>query len=66
MVIKVNIRKGYSFPINNKDASYVLSSLEKLKSETQINTIYSDEATAYATQALINFFQQNNIRLQTA
>ena len=66
IIINVNSRKLYSYPMNSKSSSSVLDALTRFKSEVQnINSLTSDEDRAYLDRLTLKFMMDNHIDYRT-
>ena len=66
ILININSRKLFAYPMNNKDSSSVLSALKQFISESpQIHSITSDQDKAYLSPQVIKFMIDNKIDYQT-
>jgi hypothetical protein len=50
MLININTRKGYAFPMKNKSTESAMASFEKLN--IPINSFYSYQDTAYSSKTM--------------
>ena len=66
IIININSRKLFAYPMNSKDSSSVLSALKSFISEVQqIHSITSDQDAAYLKPEITNFMIDNHIDHQT-
>ena len=66
IIININSRKLFAYPMNNKDSSSVLSTLKTFINESpQIHSITSDQDKAYLSPQVIKFMIDHKIDYQT-
>ena len=66
ILVNINSRKVYVYPMNNKKASSVLSALKKFISEVKhVSSITSDQDAAYLSSTITKFMIDNHIDYQT-
>ena len=66
MLININTRKAYSYPMKGKGAKEVLGALQKfIKDEPHIYSITSDQDAAYLSNDVLTFMKSNNILYTT-
>ena len=62
MLININTRKAYAYPMSGKGAKEVLRSLnEFIKDEPECKSIMSDEDTAYLSNTVLDFMREHHI-----
>ena len=62
IIININTRKAYSYPMMNKGKDEVLNALKKfVDSVDEVNTMTSDQDKAYINDNIIDFFNQHDI-----
>jgi transposase InsO family protein len=67
MLININTRKGYAYKMKTKDTNSVIEVLSKMIDidRVKISSLYTDEDTAYTSQAMIRFLKEHQIALHT-
>lgn len=66
IIININSRKLFAYPMSNKDSSSVLSALKSFITEAkQVSSITSDQDAAYLKQDVLKFMIDNGIDFQT-
>ena len=66
MLINVNTRKAYAYPMKGKGAKQVLEALKKFKAEVpKIYSILSDQDAAYLSDEVVDWMRKNNIQFRT-
>lgn len=66
IIINVNSRKLYAYPMNNKGAAAVLEALNKFKNSVKkITSMTSDSDSAYLTSQVLSFMKSNHIDYRT-
>lgn len=66
IVINVNSRKLYAYPMDGKDSAHVLEALMKFKTDVQtINSLTSDEDRAYLDRQTLTFMKDNHVDYRT-
>ena len=66
MLINVNTKKAYAYPMNGKGAKEVLGALNKFKAEVpKIYSILSDQDKAYLSNEVLEWMRKNNIQFRT-
>ena len=66
IIVNINSRKLFAYPMNTKDASSVLTALRSFISETkQVSSITSDQDKAYLSPEITKFMIDNHIDHQT-
>ena len=66
MIINVNTRKAYAYPMKGKGAAEVLKALKTFKKEVKdIYSILSDQDAAYLSAEVRNWMSENNIHHYT-
>jgi len=66
IIINVNTRKAYAYPMESKGSSAVLEALNSFKdSVTTISAMTSDQDAAYLSQPILSFMTENKIDYRT-
>ena len=66
MLINVNTKKAYAYPMEGKGAKQVLEALNKFKAEVpKIYSILSDQDKAYLSNEVLEWMRENNIQFRT-
>ena len=66
IVININSRKLFAYPMNNKNSSTVLATLKKFINEVkQVHSMTSDQDAAYLSPEITRFMIDNHIDYQT-
>lgn len=66
IIININTRKAWSYPMKNKGKDEVLNALKKfIGSVKDVRTLTSDQDKAYLNDNIIDFFNENNIDYTT-
>ena len=66
MLININTRKAYAYPLTGKGSKSVLDALTKFFNEVvDVHSITSDQDTAYLSNDVLDFFKSKNIIYKT-
>ena len=66
MIINVNTRKAYAYPMNGKGAAQVKEALNKfIKEVPDVRFIYSDQDAAYLSYEITDWMKEHNIEYRT-
>ena len=67
IIININSRKAYAYPMANKGTNQVLTALNKFMKQVNIKPVQmtSDQDSAYLSTAVVNFFIENGIDFRT-
>lgn len=66
MLININTRKAYVYPMRGKGAAAVLTALNKfVKDEPNVSSIESDQDTAYLSDEVTTWMKNHNIKYTT-
>jgi hypothetical protein len=70
IMICINSRKAYAYPMKNKNKESVLQAIQNLINDRKnegrsVSSFYTDEDTAYTSNLVIEFLEKNNIELHT-
>ena len=59
--ININSRKGYAYPLRNKNTDSVMNALNEFVKTVHPKTLTSDQDSAYLAKSVTEFFNENNI-----
>ena len=65
ILININSRKLFAYPMNSKDSSSVLSALKSFIRDAKVSSITSDQDAAYLESNVVKFMIDNHIDHQT-
>lgn len=66
MIININTRKAYSYPLKNKGKKEVLNALNKFFDEVKdVKSITSDQDTAYLSWDVLEFLNEKGVKYYT-
>lgn len=59
--VNINSRKGYAYPLRNKNTDSVMTALKEFVNSTHPKTLTSDQDSAYLAKTITEFFNDKNI-----
>ena len=65
VLININSRKGYAYPMNTKNSEYVAAALTRVLENNKMTHLYTDADRAYTEKAVANILKEKGVSHHT-